>query len=212
MLTYKELMSPDVQAPYYNEITASIKHELVKDMSTGAAYVYKSARQPTGGVTAESYGARSGYMNVVTKSGGNEFHGAAQFYYTDQNLQKVLIPTETLTALGLPQPTFAYYTYDTSATLGGPILKDKIWFFTSSKFYSQKSHVNYIPTTIEDVYYGPYDRVETIPFFFGKLTFQINKDIKLFSTYNYTNAKIPHFYTGWNWGEEVKMEGLRWRR
>jgi hypothetical protein len=45
MLTYKELMGDDVKSPYYNEITASIKHELVNDFSVGAAYVYKSAKK-----------------------------------------------------------------------------------------------------------------------------------------------------------------------
>jgi len=150
----------------------------------------------TGAVTAESYGSRSGYMNVVTKSGGNVFHGAAQFYYTGEKLQSIIPTTEQLGALGLPLPTFSIYSYDTSGTLGGPIIKDKIWFFTSFKYYSVKSHVNFIPTTIEGVYYGPYERVETRPYYFGKLTFQLSNNIKLFTMFSYVDDKIPHYYTG----------------
>jgi len=150
----------------------------------------------TAGITAESYGSRSGYMNVVTKSGGNDFHGAAQVYYTGEKLQQVLIPTETLAALGLPKPTFAFYDYDFSATLGGPIIKDKIWFFGSFKYYSNKNHVNFIPTTIEGTFYGPYERVETRPYEFGKLTIQVSKSLKFFGTFSYVDDKIPHYYTG----------------
>ena len=34
----------------------------------------------TGGVDSSAYGSRSGFMNVVTKSGGNSFHGSAVLY------------------------------------------------------------------------------------------------------------------------------------
>ncbi len=152
----------------------------------------------TGAVGADIYGVNSGYMNVITKSGGNEFHGGAQFYYTSEKLQQVLLTKEQFAALGLSQPTFAIYSWDASATLGGPIIKDKIWFFSSYKYFSEKQHVAFVPITIEGKYHGPYERVEKMPYYMGKLTFQITKDLKFFSTINYTNDKIPYYYTAWN--------------
>jgi hypothetical protein len=152
----------------------------------------------TGGTGADVYGAYSGYLNVITKSGGNEFHGSAQLYYTGKKLYQVLTTDEQLEALGLSKPTFPYYSWDASATLGGPVLKDKIWFFCSFKYFNEKSFVHYIPITIEGKYYGPYDRITYMPFYFGKLTYQINKNLKLFTMMNYTKQTIPHYYTGWN--------------
>ncbi|MBM3293692.1 MAG: hypothetical protein FJY82_04120 [Candidatus Aminicenantes bacterium] len=152
----------------------------------------------TGAVGSDQYGARSGYMNVVTKSGGNEFHGAAQFYYTGEKLQEVLSTDEQLASLGLTKPAFAIYNYDASGTLGGPILRDKLWFFASYKFLSNKNATSFIPVTIAGVSHESYDRIETRPYFFGKLTFQLSEAMKLFSMLTYVDNKINHYYTGWN--------------
>lgn len=152
----------------------------------------------TGGVAAEVYGARSGYMNVITKSGGNTFHGAVQAYYTGENLQQVLTTDEQLEALGLSKPTFDIYNWETSSTLGGPILKDKIWFFGSYKYLTIKTHVPFIPVTIDGMYHGPYERIQKSPYYMGKLTYQINRNLKFFATLNYSPEKIPHYYTAWN--------------
>ena len=156
----------------------------------------------TGGVDSSAYGARSGFMNVVTKSGGNAFNGMAQFYYTGRKLQQVLPAAEQLAALGISNPTFADYSYDTSATLGGPILNDKLWFFASFKYYANKAFIAYNPVTITDpytqkaIYYGPYDQISTRPYYFGKLTYQINPSLKIFGSLSYVDDKIPHYYTG----------------
>jgi hypothetical protein len=152
----------------------------------------------TGAVGSDQYGARSGYMNVVTKSGGNEFHGAAQFYYTGEKLQEVLSSDEQLSALGLTKPAFDIYSYDTSGTLGGPIIRDKLWFFGSFKYLSNKRATGFIPVTVAGVYHGPYDRIETRPYYFGKLTFQLSDAVKVFSMFTYVDDKINHYYTGWN--------------
>ena len=95
------------------------------------------------------------------------------------------------------------YSYDTSATLGGPIINDKLWFFASFKYYANKTAIAFNPITIKDpytqkdIYYGPYDQVETRPYFFGKLTYQINAEPQdLRDVLSYVNDKIPHYYTG----------------
>jgi hypothetical protein len=150
----------------------------------------------TGGVDSTVYGARSGFMNVVTKAGGNDFHGMLQFYYTGEKLQQVLPTDEQLAALGLVKPAFAIYSGEMSATLGGPIFKDKLWFFGSFKYNQNKSHVSYIPTTIDGKYYGPYEPVQKQPIYFGKLTWQISPNLKVFSMLAHNGMEYPFFYTG----------------
>ena len=67
---------------------------------------------------------------------------------------------------------------------------------------ANKNAVAYNPVTIMDPYtnaskyYGAYDQVETRPYYFGKLTYQINKNLKIFGFLSYVNDKIPHYYTG----------------
>ena len=158
----------------------------------------------TGGLDSTSYGGRSGFMNVVSKSGGNEFHGMAQFYYTGKKLQQILPSDEQLQSLGLARPTFAHYSDDMSATLGGPIFKDKLWFFGSFKYQTASNQVSFIPTTINGKSYGSFDQVQKMPYFFGKLTWQISQNLKVFSMFTFTHSKTPHtlslYGTGYSGG------------
>ncbi|HEU4852636.1 MAG TPA: TonB-dependent receptor [Telluria sp.] len=75
----------------------------------------------TGGIPAEYAGGSGLVSKVITKSGSNEFHGSVNYYF--QN--------DSLVADNKHQPDFGLSTYDAAVTLGGPIIKDKLWFFGS---------------------------------------------------------------------------------
>ena len=68
---------------------------------------------------------------VTTKSGNNTFHGTANFTYTDQNLK--VKRSEFNPAL----PKFS--NKDFSATFGGPVIKDKTFFFGSVEKLANKN-------------------------------------------------------------------------
>jgi len=79
----------------------------------------------TGGYQAEHGRSTGGIINVITKSGGNEFHGDAFGYYDSDSLQAANAhPKESLlgTSLGFTRE-------DYGADLGGYIFKDRLWFF-----------------------------------------------------------------------------------
>ena len=79
----------------------------------------------TGGYEAEYGRATGGIINVITKSGGNEFHGDLFGYFNDQSLQadnKHIGETLEGTELGFEKK-------DYGVDLGGYILKDRLWFF-----------------------------------------------------------------------------------
>lgn len=61
-------------------------------------------------------------INVVTKSGQNDFHGSAFFTYADDSFQGDSI--EGTDFSGAP-----YKEYRWGATLGGPIIRDRLFFF-----------------------------------------------------------------------------------
>ena len=75
----------------------------------------------TGGVPAEYEGGQGLISRVITKSGTNEFHGSVNYYTQSDSL----VGSND----NLADATFS--TFDTAFTLGGPIIKDKLWFFTS---------------------------------------------------------------------------------
>ncbi len=90
----------------------------------------------TTGLEAEYGGALGGVVSAVTKSGGNEFHGEVHYYYYGNRISAS--PTKRL-ELDPDGETVAYVQDDKQlsdyhefgATLSGPIVKDKLWFFSS---------------------------------------------------------------------------------
>jgi hypothetical protein len=87
-------------------------------ISTGASDI----RQPTGGVG----------LNFVTKRGTNSLRGTLRGYYTDDSLESCNVPDELL-ATGTTCETADHNKQisDYGVDLGGPIVKDKLWFWGS---------------------------------------------------------------------------------
>ncbi len=79
--------------------------------------------------SAEFGRALGGVVNIVTKAGGNSFHGNLFFLTRNDKTSSrdVFAPAKT-----------PYRQYQFGATLGGPIKKDKIFFFTSFERLSIK--------------------------------------------------------------------------
>jgi len=73
-----------------------------------------------------------GAVNVVTRSGTNDWHGSAYFYFRDHNLSAY--PALKRNPLA-PNPFFARR--NPGATLGGPLKKDKLFFFFNYEYMNQ---------------------------------------------------------------------------
>ena len=73
--------------------------------------------------------ALGGFVNIVTKSGGNQFHGELGGLVRDSHLRAQR--QKQLSVASLPETSFHQYFWN----LGGPILKDKLWFFVSDNLY-----------------------------------------------------------------------------
>jgi outer membrane receptor protein involved in Fe transport len=81
----------------------------------------------TGGYQAEFGRSTGGVFNVVTKSGGNSFHGDLFNYYRNKDWT----PDDVVRRRNKELVTTANRTtsYDFGGSLGGPIVRDKVWFF-----------------------------------------------------------------------------------
>lgn len=73
----------------------------------------------------------SSVINVVTKSGSNELHGSGAFYYRGSLFQGLPATFDR----SLDEPPFDRQQY--SFTLGGPLKKDRAWFFGSVEYRNQ---------------------------------------------------------------------------
>ncbi len=81
----------------------------------------------SGGYNAEFGRATGGIVNVVTKQGSNQFRGSVFGYVTPGAL---VADAEVIRRQGqsIDSETNLDYRYDFGAEVGGPIIKDKLWF------------------------------------------------------------------------------------
>jgi hypothetical protein len=181
-----QMVEPDVGGAYLGS-------------DTGMAWdMVEEVQLVTAGASAEAYNSASGLVNVVTKSGGNKFSGELSVYYTDKNLVQVRIPEEDLKALGLAKPSVPIWSVDSSFSLGGPIIKDKIWFLGEFRYLSSKETGDFKPTVINGKQYNSYDR--TYPSYIGflKVSAQLAKNLRFFAMGHLSMQDVPYYYSGWN--------------
>ncbi|MHB8094571.1 MAG: TonB-dependent receptor [Candidatus Aminicenantales bacterium] len=134
----------------------------------------------TGGLPAQVGNTGGSFVNIVTKSGGNSFSGQLQAYYTNEHLNEVLFPAEQLKAMGMGKPSAAKFDLDISAVLGGPIIKDKVWFFAQGSRRGWTNYSSFIPTTILGKSYEQYDDPNTQIEGFLKFTTQVSRNLRFF--------------------------------
>lgn len=124
----------------------------------------------TGGLSAEYEGGTGLVSKVITKSGGNEFTGSINYYFQNDSL---VADNDNL-------PNNTYNKFDTAITLGGPIIKDKLWFFASMQ--TKETEID-----VSDLEAGTVLRTSTATsdLGFGKLTAQItDNDFLSFSYFD----------------------------
>lgn len=81
-----------------------------------------------------------GAVNIVTRTGGNEFHGSGYYFFRDHNM--AAYPALARDPLN-PDPFFARR--NPGVWVGGPIKKDRLFFFTNYEYTNQASVVTFQP-------------------------------------------------------------------
>jgi len=147
----------------------------VADPEAGSAWVFvdhniiEEAKVMGLGLPAE-YGNFTGVIfNLVTKSGGNNFSGhfEADFQGKKDDFPKGLWQTSNNSAYVADFPALTspfLKLYDVSAHIGGPIKKDKIWFYTGAQYYRSMNYPTGFPEAVD------YKQ----PRWFGKLSAQLS--------------------------------------
>jgi hypothetical protein len=95
----------------------------------------------SGGYLPEYGRTMGGVLNAVTKSGSNEFHGGVFSFYTPGALQGSSTPVKS--AVGtVSSSTPLSFIGDVGLDLGGPIIKDKLWFYGGFDYASTNFKAN----------------------------------------------------------------------
>jgi hypothetical protein len=145
------------------------------------------------GYNAEFGGAMGGVINVITRSGTNSFRGDFGTIYSSNDLSGSVRPTLRLNPT---DPTIAeYVTYpddkqsrwEPGGTLGGPVFRDKAWFF-----------VGYIPQLFSTDRTAPFNttgatetktRDDTTQNFTGNVNAQLSQSLRAKFATNISNYK-----------------------
>ncbi|HKQ97855.1 MAG TPA: carboxypeptidase regulatory-like domain-containing protein, partial [Candidatus Polarisedimenticolia bacterium] len=104
----------------------------------------------TSGATAEFGRAQGGMVNILTKSGGNDFEGVFKFFWRSSKLDGDGAGFDDprlhagLGEIGLRELTFDDYLPFLS--LSGPMVKDKAWYFVALEYISKETPVNALST------------------------------------------------------------------
>jgi len=132
---------------------------------------------------AEVSNVSGAYINVVTRSGGNDFHGEATVFYFNESFVDENFSKEQLDALGVASPQLNKQERDFSGSFGGPLIRDKLWFFLSGRYYYNESALLGFP---QDYTYTLWQGL-------GKLTLQLTENIKIMSYFNYRDQSTPTY-------------------
>jgi hypothetical protein len=138
------------------------------------------------GYAAEFGGSLGGVINVVTRSGGNEFHGEVIGYFSGSALRSKYRDILDLDLNDASKAVYAPYEkyygvnddqrYEGGFNLGGYILKDKLWFFGSviPTYFTRTRTTTYPNGDIV-----PWERTENQMNYSVKLTSQPIKNLRL---------------------------------
>ena len=107
----------------------------------------------TASVSAEFGRFTGGVINSVTKSGGNTFSGSFRTTFTNDSWRAYSAYRDPTTGANPQEGTFVDKTVPTyEATFGGPILRDRLWFFGAGRYFDQ-SDANSFVTRLTNIPY-----------------------------------------------------------
>lgn len=101
--------------------------------------MFQEVSYQTSAITAET-SAGGVRANIIPKDGGNTFHGSAFFSAANEGFQSNNL-TQALRDRGLAAPDSLNKIWDLNLAEGGPIRKDKLWFFTSYRDWGVDQYI-----------------------------------------------------------------------
>ena len=145
----------------------------------------------TAGYKAEFGHASGGIINVVTRGGTNDLHGGLSVFYRSSVFDSNDIPGTTTGAPFLSR-------WDPTVYLGGPIIKDKVFFFGSAERILESRDLNFIfnpnlPSSLV-AFEAPFNKHSLT--YDTRARFKLDENLghhRLSEQFNYTNNHITDY-------------------
>jgi outer membrane receptor protein involved in Fe transport len=135
------------------------------------------------GAKPAEVGYQGGLFSVVTKSGGNAFSGEAGTYFQDDALQSENTATKLRDA-GVQTSNALKHEYDLSASMGGRLIRNKLWWYGSARHESDTSTLFGFPADVSN----------EIDAFFWKNTYQPSARHRLTALATRWDQTVSHFF------------------
>jgi hypothetical protein len=151
------------------------------------------------GGTAESQTAGV-LVNRIPRTGGNRFSGEFVGLFANEHFQGQNV-NDDLRNRGITIPAKLYQLYDVNYSLGGPILKDRLWFFISGRNWASNAYVasTFNPDGSQAV---DDNNVKSFP---ARLTGQINQNNRVTAMFDWANKVRGHRNLGAGVGPEAAI-------
>ncbi|MBA3317732.1 MAG: TonB-dependent receptor [Gemmatimonadales bacterium] len=155
------------------------------------------------GANAEFGRSGGGFLNIITKSGTNEFHGSGHYFGKYDALSADFAHTFSDGGVSGFTPDYAQHQF--GATFGGPIVRDRAFFFVA---YDQQKYketkqadrlglidpalLGFVDTAFGGALqgdFGPIERTNDANALLAKLDFRLGQNHNASVKYNYTNSR-----------------------
>jgi hypothetical protein len=155
------------------------------------------------GANAEFGRSGGGFLNIITKSGTNEFHGSAHYFGKYDALSADFSHSFPSGSVSGFEPDFNQHQF--GATFGGPIVRDRAFFFLAydQQEYNETKQRDRLPLIdpqllafVDTAFggalqndFGPISRTNDANAFLAKLDFRLSDQHNASLKYNYTNSR-----------------------
>ncbi|HEX2695183.1 MAG TPA: carboxypeptidase regulatory-like domain-containing protein, partial [Acidobacteriota bacterium] len=180
----------DVTNPLDMAPLAALNTDLIEEVD------FDNAARP-----AETYPAQGGYINVITRSGGNSFLGEFRIYHTSKGLSKDLWSKADYADNNLGSPPTNPKLWDFALDMGGPILEDRAWYFADFRLAFKSMPAPFIPWKDPlGTLNPPYDWRNRDLMSFFKVSTQVTSQIRATAWVNFQDRYQPidESYLTWN--------------
>jgi outer membrane receptor protein involved in Fe transport len=140
----------------------------------------------TTGASAEFSQAQGGFANIITKSGSNDLEGSAKFFFRSDLFDNDGGNNNDVTDSNLLAGLDGFNDIRPFFTLGGPFVRDRLWYFMTLEYISLETPVNTLTFPVLRTQEGWNN--------FFKLTWQLNPSHRMAFQVNQDPAR----FTGGN--------------
>jgi len=147
----------------------------------------------TSGASAEFSQAQGGFANLITKSGGNDFQGSFKLFFRSDLFDNDGANNNDIDSEDLFAGLDGFKDVRPFLTLGGPILKDRLWYFVALESLALEQPVNTLtsPGLLTEDGWNNFGKLTWQATASHRLSLQVNHDPRRFTGLNLETGVAP---------------------